>query len=318
MMAKHWIAWGLLFGVVFLSWRTEVEASPRGKRLHKQAVDAYGDGNYVLAKKLWERAFARDREPKYLYNLGRMAQEMDRPVLALTYFERFLKLAPGTAGYRKLKQRAVKHARALRRRVATLTVVTEQSGVRVFVDRKSLGTGPLRSSVRLGSGSHVVSASMRGHYGITKTLELTGGERRTFTIRLSKIKPKVITKPGKMKYPLPRWLPWAGFAAGLAIVGGGAGFLVGAKNKFNEYDRLVGIGTIDEALEKEAIKFRSLGTAFLIIGGVLAGTGLLGVLLNRPKLVDAGADESIGREAPRLQITPVIGSWVGFHARYRF
>ena len=73
-------------------------ASPKGKALHKQALEAFKDGNYVKAKKLWEKAYQLDREPKYLYNLARLGQEMDRPVMALENFEKFLELTGTRAG----------------------------------------------------------------------------------------------------------------------------------------------------------------------------------------------------------------------------
>jgi hypothetical protein len=48
-----------------------------------------------------------------------------------------------------------------------------------------------------------------------------------------------------------------------------------------------------------------------VIGGVVAAAGLVGVFLNRPKLVKAEGDTSSASYRPRLLVAPVLGSYTG-------
>lgn len=298
-------------------------ASPQGKGLHKKAIEAFNDGDYKKAKKLWVEAYATDKEPKYLYNLARMAQEMDHPIEASQYFERFLETAPTTPKYEKLIKNAKIHLAKTLTVVATVVVIAPQKGAQVVVAGRLLGSGPLRKKVRLKAGKHVVAVTLAGHHGETRTIELVGGDKRTLRIQLKKIKARIITKPGKLKYPLPRWLPWTGLGLGLAVAAGGAGSLVASKNTFDKYDRGVSVGNVDPDVEKSAIQYRSLGIGLLVVGGVIAGAGLIAVFLNRPKLVRDPADDSKKTRRPRpesseLMVIPVLGRTTGVSVLYRF
>ena len=210
-------------------------ASPQGEGLHKKAIEAFNEGNYKKAKKLWGEAYALDKEPKYLYNLARMAQEMDHLIEATRHFEQFLKTAPTTPKYEKLIKNAKVHLAKMLTVVASVIVIAPQMGAQVVVAGRLLGSGPLRKKVRLRAGKHVVAVTLAGHHGETRTIELAGGDKRTLRIGLKKIKARIITKPGKLKYPLPRWLPWTGLGLGLAVAAGGAGSLVVSKNTFDKH-----------------------------------------------------------------------------------
>lgn len=259
-------------------------ASPRGDKLHKQALAAAEAGSYLKAKKLWQEAYQLDKEPKYLYNLGVIAEESDKPVVALGQYERFLKEAPDKPAYRALRTKAKARVAALLQRVAILEVAAEQPGVKVFVDQRAVGTGPLKHSVRVAPGEHLVVASLAGHLSQTHNLKLKAGERRKVVLRLKKIEAAKST----MRYPMPRWLPWTLLGGGVAIALAGIIPMAMQVKAYDDYDDsidpvLLPKGDLD--LKRRADAIYGAGIALLAVGGAVAVAGVITILLNRPKLV---------------------------------
>ncbi len=154
--------------------------------LHKKAIAAFNDGNYVKARIMWRQASVLSREPKYLYNLGRMGQEMGKPAFALEYFRQFVDNAQGKTRYGKLLIKARLHLKSLRRQVAVLEIIVPQPGARVFVDSRKLDAGPTRATLYLLPGEQIISASLPGHYFSPLQLILKGGTQRRVVVRLSK------------------------------------------------------------------------------------------------------------------------------------
>ncbi len=320
----RWVLPSILVLCVLLQ-AGDAMASPQGTGLHKKALEAFNDGDYKKAKRLWVQAYTLDREPKYLYNLARMAQEMDHPIEVIRYFEQFLQNAPKTPKYKKLIKNARVHLGNMLKRVGTLRIIAPQTGAQVVVAGKLLGAGPLNTQLRLKAGKHVVAVTLRGHHGETRTIDLAGGDRRTLRIKLKKIKARVIIKRGKLKTPLPRWLPWTGLVLGLGIAGGGAGAMVVAQNAYNKYDDSIPSGNYDTDAYDKGVLYRKIGVGLIVVGGVVAGVSFIGLLLNRPRLVksdDGDADTkkaSLSRPSrPQLMVVPVIGRTTGVAVTYRF
>jgi len=263
-------------------------ASPRGEKLHKQALVAAEAGSFVKAKKLWEEAYRLDNEPKYLFNLGLIAEESDKPLEAHTYYERFLKKAPDKPAYKALRVKATARVQALGMKLATLEISATQPGVQVFVDQRTVGTGPLQQPMRLVAGEHLVVATLAGHHGQTRKVKLVGGQTQKIEIVLKKI------DAGKMRYPMPRWLPWTVLGGGLAIALAGIVPMVvqvKAYKDFNDSIVYPGVPNGDPSLKKKADRIYASGIALLAVGGAVAVGGLVMVLLNRPKVVRKESEE---------------------------
>jgi tetratricopeptide (TPR) repeat protein len=272
-------------------------ASPRGEKLHKRALAAAEEGSFREAKGLWEEAYRLDREPKYLYNLALIAEESDKSLEALTYYERFLTGAPNRKAYRRLRVKARARVKVLLQRVAILEVVAQQPGVEVFVDQRAMGKGPLRLSMRLTQGKHLVVASLAGHHGQTHKLKLLGGQKRKIVIVLSKIRPRVIKQKAQMRYPMPRWLPWTILGTGLAVAVAGIAPLVMQVQAYKDYNDSIDPPLLPKgvlSLKRKADTLYKTGIALVAVGGAVAVGGLLAVLLNRPKLVHKKPKERRG------------------------
>lgn len=265
-------------------------ASPKGEKLHKQALGAAEAGSYVKAKKLWEEAYRLDNEPKYLFNLGMIAVESDKPLEALTYYERFLKEAPDTGAYKGLRVKAAAQVKALAAKVATLQISATQPGVEVFVDQRSVGKGPLQHSMRLTAGEHLVVATLAGHHGQTQKVKLVGGQTRKLDLILKKI------EAGTARYPMPRWLPWTVLGGGLAIAAAGIIPMVLQVKAYKDYEDSIDQYHLngDKALQTKADRIYASGIALLAIGGAVAVAGIVMVLLNRPKVVREEPKEKAG------------------------
>jgi tetratricopeptide (TPR) repeat protein len=277
----------LLVLIALITLPARALASPEGEALHKQALAAAEEGSYLKAKALWEKAYRHDNEPKYLFNLGLIAEESDKVLDALDYFERFLKEAPARAPYTALAPKARARVKALLQRVAVLEVVCESAGAEVFVDQIALGKGPLRQEVRLLQGQHLVVATLAGYHGETHTLQLYGGQRKQLSIVLKKIMPKVIRQKARMKYPMPRWVPWTILATGIVLTASGAVPMVYSSRAYDDYNASIDIfpPTGDLDLQKRGDALKGAGIGLFISGGLIAAGGLIALLLNRPRLV---------------------------------
>jgi tetratricopeptide (TPR) repeat protein len=279
-------------------------ASPRGEKLHKQALVAAEAGSYVKAKGLWEEAYRLDAEPKYLFNLGVIAEESDKPLEALTYYERFLKQAPDTPAYKALRVKATARVKALGMKVAILEISATQPGVEVFIDQRAVGKGPLQRSMRLSQGDHLVVATLAGHHGQTHKLKLMGGQTRKIDLVLKRI------EAGKVSYPMPRWLPWTVLGGGLAIALAGIVPMVLQVKAFDDYNDSIIPGLVpngDLSLKKKGDRLYASGIALLAVGGAAAVAGLVMVLLNRPKAV---------REEPKTVETFIGPGSVSMRVRF--
>ena len=270
------------------------QASPEGTKLHRQALDAAQAGLYRKARVLWEKAYALDKEPKYLFNLGLVAEQSEKDLEALEYFERFVKEAANKEGYAGLVEKARQHIQSLLKQVATLRVVAKQPNVLVFVDQISLGRGPLDKTVRLTKGKHLVVGTLAGYYGETKTINLSEGQSTSIELHLQKIKPKVVQLRPKvvqtkthLVYPMPKWLPWTLLGTGLAVAASGIAPILMQKKKYDEYNDSIDdkhpVGIV--SIKDEGKKLGYVGIALFSVGGALAAAGLVTVLLNKPKVV---------------------------------
>lgn len=263
-------------------------ADSDAEALHRKALEAASDGSYREARQLWEKAYGINREPKYLFNLAQVAEESDRPTEALDLFERFIKEAGNRPQYQAYATKARARVKALLQRVAILEVRTEQAGVEVFVNQRSLGKGPLSVTMRLPQGKHLVVANLHGHHGQTHTMQLYGGQRRQLTITLDKIRPKIIRQKARVIYPMPRWLPWTILGVGLAVAAGGIAPMAMQKSAYDDYNASIDPPFMpkgDMDLKRRADRLYASGIALLVTGGVLAAAGLVTVLLNKPKVV---------------------------------
>lgn len=278
------------------------------EQIHRKALESAKNGFYVKARELWEKAYALDKNPKYLFNLGQICEEMDKPVEALDYFERFIATVSMDKKMLKLIDSARRKTKALAQRVSVLEIHALQAGVRVYVDQRLLGKGPLSTTVRLPQGKHIVVATLEGHHGETLTLSLYGGQRRKISIELKKILPKVIKYKASVRYPMPRWLPWTILGLGIATAASSIALFVSADDKYKTYDSNP---AAYPDLKKKADHHRTGAIVLVVAGGIIAAGGLAAVFLNRPKLKHR-------REARRSwYFDAVVTPW-GAQARLRF
>jgi len=69
----------------------------------------------------------------------------------------------------------------------TLVVDSDVPGASVFVDRKYLGTTPLRTT-EIAGGSHQLNASVTGEDGLAQTIEIAGTGETTISLRFKEVR----------------------------------------------------------------------------------------------------------------------------------
>ncbi len=293
--------------------------------LHKKAVEAAVGGNYVLATNLWIKAYAAYKNPRFSYNLARMAMEMDRPSSAMNYFKRFVEEAPKTAEYKELIERAERHIVDLQERVATLEIICEQQGVSISLNGEYLGTAPLRRTVTVDPGRHVLAAMLEKHHTQTLVADPQGGQTHRFEVSLEPIKGELvevkIKEQTRLKYMMPRWVPWSIMGVGLVMGGVSAGLFVRSQQLYDDYDnpRNWAGGVPDTSLQRSADRHKNAGISFAVIGGVALAGGVVSLALNHVLAKEVPIDGEKETTSLRRMIVPVVlpgGGGLGAFGRF--
>jgi hypothetical protein len=149
------------------------EARNRAQRKAAEGAAMADRGEHVEAVRLFKEAYQLYENPGYLYNLGIAYQALGDDVQALHEFEHFLDAA------RKVPPEfiadAVSQTRELKKRIATVEVRCTQDGAQVAIDRREVGSTPLRP-VRLLAGTHRVEVTKPGFVPFGEELAVKHGE----------------------------------------------------------------------------------------------------------------------------------------------
>lgn len=298
--------------------QTPAHAAPTNhEKLHRQALKAAKRGQYSKAAKLWLEASLEQSEPRYRYHLGDMAQRMDKPVRALRYYKRFLAKAPRTKQYARMRAKAERAVQLLRGKVAVLKLQVDEPVAKVILDGKHIGTSPLKRTIRLRPGQHVVVVQKAGCPTAVRKLQLDAGVTKTLVVRLQ-VKPASASQPEavkpaadgtKVRYPMPRWIPWTLLGAGVAVALAGLGPFFQQSKLYDEYDHRVSTGNVDTSLLNKAKALKSASFSMFAIGGALVIAGVITLVLNQPKVVKPGT--TAAPTTPRLFVTggPTPTGW---------
>src|SRR4051794_19288109 len=120
---------------------------------YSRGLALYGDGEFLLALVEFERAYQLSNNYKVLYNIGQVRIQLGRYAKAKEALEEFLKTGGSNVSADRV-QAVNKDLAALAERTATLNVVTNEDGVDIALDGKSIGTSPLAAPVVVDAGEH--------------------------------------------------------------------------------------------------------------------------------------------------------------------
>jgi hypothetical protein len=131
-------------------------------------------GDFEAAAALFERAHTLRPNYSVLYNLAQAYASSGQFVLAVNAFERYL--SDGGAEIPEERRKTVESAiRYYGSRIGALELVVTPAGAEVAVDGRGVGVAPIRSSVRVNAGPHVVTATLPHHAPAVRSVTVTGG-----------------------------------------------------------------------------------------------------------------------------------------------
>jgi len=156
----------------------QADAADR-KHAGDEAMEAF---RYADALAAYGDAYAINKDPALLYNMGRALQALNRFPEALDKLAAF-----EAAASPELKARVPRLAALIaeiKARVATLTIRTNVPGARILVRDTVVGKSPLTAPVKLVAGAADVEIEAEGYYPGKKKVELPGGGELTVELEL--------------------------------------------------------------------------------------------------------------------------------------
>jgi hypothetical protein len=146
-------------------------------------------------------------------------------------------------------------------------------------------------------------AERRGYLTITRQLAVAGGTTSTEKLALVPIE-SVVT----LKYPYPRWAPYAISGGGVAVGLAGLAVWLSGKSDLDRYDGQLrtecpapigcanGLPSDLASERSHALLEGKIGVSMMVAGGVIAVGGIVGAIMDRPK-----------RILPNVDVAPLRG-----------
>lgn len=265
---------------------------PEARRLLDEGTRLFTeDANYPAARATFQRSYAAEPSWRALNGVALTYQEQERHLDAIVTYEALLREFDATLTD---DQRATVKRRlsALEAKVGVLEVRADQTAAAIALDGVPLGVAPLRESVRVMPGKHVVVATLAGYETLTRTLDVSAGSRTPVALVLAPVKTIVKVAPVRYERRFPRWAPYAAFGGAGALVAGGIVLQLVARSNFDEFDRRVAaVGSPtsvpgDTALRDRAILQDRLSIGAFAVGGLGVVAGGLLMALNQPRAVE--------------------------------
>jgi hypothetical protein len=140
----------------------------------QEGVDFYDKGQYENARASFLQAYALRKHPAVLLNLAQSCLRSGHALEAAKFFQQYLRESTSiSASQRNDAERGLNEART---KLGRITVDAPQ-GTEIYVDDERVGQTPLRDSVDVEPGSHIVKA--RGRIDETQAVTATAGHEVT-------------------------------------------------------------------------------------------------------------------------------------------
>jgi len=280
----------------------------------KQALALFEEGNKLFENSEHAASLAKYRQalsvwdhPAIRYNAAVALINLDQPLLANENLE--LSLRYGDAPFNpETYQQALTYRKLLRGQLAELKVACVESGAEVALDGTTLFVAPGEAARWLTPGTHQLVARKPGYLTETRSLTLLPGKPVVETLALQEIG----SLPTRTVRRWPTWKPWAVVGGGMLLSLIGVPVLLEARSNLIAYDDQIvqncpnGCPAVPPAaadLRNRAHTENIVATSLFAVGGAVAASGLVLVLLNQPRTVPAD-------ERPHAAVTPLLGRGV--------
>ncbi|MEO8549772.1 MAG: PEGA domain-containing protein [Kofleriaceae bacterium] len=254
--------------------------------LYNQGGNAFAQADYKTALEIYTRALPLWDHPALRYNIAVCLINLDRPVEAYDNLERAMRFGEAPLGPDLWKQ-GQSYQKLLAGRVAEIEVSAEP-GASVSLDGKPLAG----TAQRVLTGDHQIVVEKPRYQTETRAVRLNPGDHVTIKIEL---KPIAVARTLHRRWV--RWLPWTVLGGGVVVAGAGVPVLLAAGSSFDRYDAAVaascqhGCRDGDPAtahvmdLQSHAELQNTTAVSLFAVGGAIAATGFVMVILNQPRLV---------------------------------
>lgn len=164
--------------LIAMSWVGQARAddAQEARKRFDQAILLVEEGSFAEALAEFEKAYSLKPSVPVLYNIGMTYVALGKPVEASNALERYLLEGGSTLPPKRRAQATAELARQ-RARIALLELDIKPAGAEVRVDGDLIGRSPINLPVRVGLGTHKVSATMDGFVAQEATVRVASDER---------------------------------------------------------------------------------------------------------------------------------------------
>jgi len=265
-----------------------------------QASALYEQGNQLFAQQAHAPALAKYKEaialwdhPLIRFNMAVTEVRLERILDAADDLERALRY--GDKPFKpELYQQALDYQALLKGRVGFVEASCDQPNARLLLDGKPWIDCPGTQKLRVLAGVHAIVGEKQGFLTASTKIVVDGGKTVSRKIALVPLDSAVV-----LEYPYRRWIPWTMTAVGLLVGLGGAGTWYLGRNEFDQfqtdYNTQCQTGcepnltdpshrALADERDSAALKGQA-GIGMMAVGGVVAITGIVLAIMNRPERV---------------------------------
>jgi hypothetical protein len=237
------------------------------------------DGLFVEAVAAYRVALTHWDHPAIHFNLALALINLDDPITLADELDRALAYGAAPLGDEHF-ERATQYRALVAKMLVHVELTLDVTGAELYVDDAKVFVGPGTWKATLRAGRHAVRATAKGKMSYQSAEFMEGDTTVVRTIELYEL---IIDDFGH-RQPLPRWVGYTVFAAGVATIWGGFLFHVSARGASDDYDQQLAacpVGddacrTAPELLDLRTSAAGRRGAAFALYGGgaALAAVGI--------------------------------------------
>jgi tetratricopeptide (TPR) repeat protein len=274
-------------------WSKGVSESARmeARALHAKGNLEYKEYRYSAALVFYRQALELWAHPAIRLNMSHSLANQGQPLEAMKNLELAMQYGAEPLGAKRHKL-GLSLEKMLRTQLVRFEVTCSQSGAEVTLDGKPLLSCPGRAEKWAEPGVHQIVAEKDGFMTYVSDITAFGGDLRKEDVLLVE-DVKVETRTVRRWRP---WVPWAVAGAGAAVFAVGVPLQLAANDNFDEFDAYVSAECSDQcdeipadiaAKKDRGETFRALGITTYALGAAGIITGVVLVLVNRPRVVEA-------------------------------
>jgi len=291
------------------------DSDAEAKQVYRQGVEAFEDGRFDDAARLFRRANELKPSWRLLYNLGQSEAAARRFGLAIDAFEKYL-VGGGDDVPGERREEVLAEIQRLRVLVGAVEVRAPE-GTELLIDGISYGKVPFSGPVRVAAGEHRAVLRLGDEVLLERKVGIAGGMTTSLAVDETVAGPVDDGEPPQREDPEPgpdpgggRVWTWVALGLGVAAVAGGG--VTGGLSMKREGDLMERCPNkaCAESERGEADTIRRMNLTADILYGVGAVAIVTGIVLF---FVEPGA-----RTESQVTVLPASGDHPGFSLTGRF